>query len=290
MKDDQAVREHHPDFILIGAMKCGTTTLQAQLAAQADVFMSTPKEPNYFSDDEVFAQGPDWYGALFAEMPDGALRGEASTHYTKLPTYPQTLARMTKTLRDDLKLIYMIRDPVARAVSHYIHAWSLREAGVDAAAVFRNHSEFVDYGCYGMQIAPFIEAYGREKILLTSLEAFKEDPDMEFSRVAAFLGLPETAVWQHDLEAQNVSGRRFRRLPFQSVLVDNPVARALRYALVPARLRQRIRERRQIVEKPTIPEDVTARMKARFLEDRDLLAGFFPDHPALAACYPFCTA
>ena len=278
-----------PDFIVIGAMKCGTTTLQAQLATQEGVFMSTPKEPNYFSDDDIFAQGPDWYEGLFAGAPEGALKGEASTHYTKLPTYPETLARMTAML-PELKLVYMIRDPVARAVSHYVHAWSLREAGPDAEAAFREQSEFIDYGCYGMQIAPFVDAYGRDNILLSSLEALSASPEAEFARIADFLGLPEGVTWKHDLDAQNVSGRRFRRLPVQSVLVDNPVARALRYALVPKGLRDRIRERRQMDVRPTIPPDLEARMKARFLEDREVLAGIFPDHPALDTCYPFRAA
>ena len=74
------------------------------------------------------------------------------------------------------------------------------------------------------------------------------------------------------------------------MLVDNPVARALRYALVPKGLRDRIRERRQMDVRPTIPPDLEARMKARFLEDREVLAGIFPDHPALDTCYPFRAA
>lgn len=278
-----------PDFLIIGAMKCGTTTLQAQLAAQAGVFMSTPKEPNYFSDDAIFAQGSDWYEGLFATAPAGALKGEASTHYTKLPTYPETLPRMLAVLPAP-KLVYMIRNPVARAISHYIHEWSLRGAGSDAQGTFRSQSEFTDYGCYGMQIAPFVEAYGKERILLTCLEAFKADPMAEFARVAAFLDLPETAAWQPDLEAQNVSGERFRRLPFQSLLVDNPVARAVRYALVPKSVREKIRARRQISTRPEIPADVQQQMQMRFLEDREVLAQVFPGNPALDLCYAFETA
>ncbi|WP_299681652.1 sulfotransferase domain-containing protein [uncultured Roseobacter sp.] len=275
-----------PDFIVIGAMKCGTTTLAAQLAAQAGVFMSTPKEPNYFSDDAVFAQGQGWYEGLFAQAPPGALKGEASTHYTKLPTHPETLARMTALLAAP-KLVYMIRNPVARAVSHYIHDWSLRVVGDDAEAAFRSRTEFVDYGCYGMQIAPFIEAYGRGAVLLTCLEAFQTDPVAEFARVAAHLGLPEGVAWQEGLDAQNVSGARFRRLPFQSVLVDSRAARALRRGLVPKALREKIRARRQMTARPEIPADLEARMQARFLEDRAGLAQVFPGHPALDLCYPF---
>jgi hypothetical protein len=268
-------------------MKCGTSTLQAQLAAQTGVFMTTPKEPNYFSDDAVFAKGPDWYAGLFADAPEGALTGEASTHYTKHPTYPQTLARMTAALRD-VKLIYMIRDPVTRAVSHYIHEWTERRASVDAQAAFRSNTDFIDYGRYGMQITPFIEAYGRDRVLLTSLEAVKADPDAEFARIAAFLGL-SGAGWQHDLEAQNVSSQRMRRLPLQGLLIDNPVAATLRRTLVPKGLRRKIREGRRMDARPDIPTDLRARMQAAFLEDREILASHFPAHPALDLCYPFRT-
>ena len=79
-----------PDFLIIGAMKCATTSLHDQLAAQPGLFMSEPKEPFFFSNDEVYARGIDWYAGLFAGAAAGDLCGESSTHYTKLPSYPRT--------------------------------------------------------------------------------------------------------------------------------------------------------------------------------------------------------
>ena len=114
-----------PDFIIIGAMKCGTSTLQAQLAAQPGVFMTTPKEPNFFSDDDIFEKGMAWYSALFDGAAPGDLKGEASTHYTKLPNYPDTVSRLKQAYdeagADYPKLVYMIRNPLERAISHYMH-------------------------------------------------------------------------------------------------------------------------------------------------------------------------
>ena len=111
-----------PDFILIGAMKSATSTLHAQLAQQPGIFMSTPKEPNYFSDDQQYALGEDWYDNLFAAAKPGELCGESSTHYTKLPDYPHTIERMKKRLAAP-RLVYVMRHPVDRLVSHYIHQW-----------------------------------------------------------------------------------------------------------------------------------------------------------------------
>ena len=73
--------------MIIGAMKSGTRSLHDQLDLQPGFFMSDPKEPCYFSDDDVFDRGEDWYRGLFSGAGAGDLRGESSTHYTKLPTH-----------------------------------------------------------------------------------------------------------------------------------------------------------------------------------------------------------
>ncbi len=275
-----------PDFLIIGAMKCGTSTLQAQLACQEGVFMSTPKEPNFFSDDDIHARGLGWYEALFDAAGAGDLKGEASTHYTKLPTYPHTLDRMVQVLPQP-RLIYMIRNPLERAVSHYIHEWSEARMGADPRAAFDAHPELVQYGCYAMQIAPFIDAYGPERILLTSLEQLSGDPEGEFARIAAFLGLGGGASWRADLAPQNVSAERIRRLPMQGLLLDNPVAAALRRSLVPKAVRDWVRQRRTIGDRPRLPDALQDRLRAEFLRDRAALARLFPAHPALDLCYPF---
>ena len=276
-----------PDFILVGAMKCGTSTLAAQLGQQAGVFMTDPKEPNFFSDDAVYAQGTDWYGALFEGAAAGDLKGEASTHYTKLPTYPQTLTRMQRMLgKGDVKLIYMIRNPMARAVSHYIHEWTEGRLGRDADAAFQTCPEIVEYGRFAMQITPFIEAYGKEAVFLTSLEQIKSDPDGEFARVADFLGL-QNATWVHDMPAQNVSAERMRSNALVDWTIQNPVLRSLRHKLVPKGLRTRIRQKFTMQDRPDIPEALQARMRATFAQDRADLAKLFPDHPALDLSYPF---
>ena len=133
-----------PDFLIIGAMKCGTSSLQTQLAAQPGVFMTTPKEPNFFSDDPVFAKGMGWYGALYDAAAPGDLTGEASTHYTKRPTWPDTVQRLHAAV-PDARLIYMIRNPVERCVSHYIHDWSEGRIAHDLDTAIDRIPEIIDY-------------------------------------------------------------------------------------------------------------------------------------------------
>ncbi|MEM1340768.1 MAG: sulfotransferase domain-containing protein [Pseudomonadota bacterium] len=274
-----------PDFLLIGAMKCGTTTLAAQLAAQDGIFLTVPKEPNYFSDDDVYTMGPDWYAALFADAGAGDLKGEASTHYTKLPTYPQTIAR-AKAALDAPKLVYLIRNPVERAMSHFHHGWSRGNLSEDVVAEFAANPEFIEYGRYAMQIAPWIDAFGVEAVHLTSLEALQARPQDILSEVARFIGHPGAVSWDESRARENVSSQRPRPLPLHGLLVDNPVAAALRRALVPKSLRTWIREKRQMTERPALPATLREALEVQFAEDHAALAQLFPAAD-LAPSYPF---
>jgi len=275
-----------PDFLIIGAMKCGTSTLQAQLAAQPGIFMTTPKEPNYFSDDAVFARGPAWYAGLFDGAAPGDLTGEASTHYAKLPTHPATIDRLA-AVQPAPKLIYLIRDPVARAVSHYIHEWSLGAMSGDIDAAFDAHPELVDYGRYGYQVAPWVDRFGAASVLVSSLEAMTRDPQDLLTRAGAHIGHPGPLAWAETRSKVNVSSERVRRLPLHGLLVANPVAARLRRTLVPKRLRDRIRAGRLMTDRPTPSAALVARLEAIFAEDHAALSALFPGHPDIAPAYPF---
>jgi glycosyltransferase involved in cell wall biosynthesis len=176
-----------PDFIVIGAMKCATSTLHEQLVRQDDFIMSVPKEPNFFSDDDVWSRGLDWYGRLFAAAPDGVLCGESSTHYTKRPTRPDTVARMQDVLGDHVRFIYVMRHPVERLVSQFVHEWSMGRINVPLDEAIERHPELVDYGRYAMQLQPYVEAFGSERILPVFFERLTHAPQETLDDVMAFL-------------------------------------------------------------------------------------------------------
>lgn len=275
-----------PDFLIVGAMKCGTSTLHAQLAAQSGIFMSSPKEPNFFSDDDVYARGAGWYQQLFANAPSGALKGEASTHYSKLPTYPHTIERMSGALRKP-KLIYLMRNPVERAVSHFIHDWTLGDMPGDLNRAMGRHPELIDYGRYAMQLAPYVQAFGREAVLLVSLERMQRQPQAELARVAAHIGLKVPVVWQADRARANASAERIRRFPFYDLLVENPVAGSLRRALVPQGIRKLVKSRLQLSERPVLADSLIRDLEARFADDHALLCRLFPDGQVPPESFPF---
>ena len=109
-----------PDFMLIGAMKSGTTTLHAYLSRHPGLFLCTPKEPGFFSRDERYARGLDWYRELFTDAQPEQLCGEASTCYSRWPHFENAAPRIAADV-PGAKLLYITRDPVERAYSHYRH-------------------------------------------------------------------------------------------------------------------------------------------------------------------------
>ena len=256
-----------PDFVIIGAMKCGTSTLHAQLAAQDGFFMSEPKEPNFFSNDEIYAKGETWYRGLFAKAPAGAIKGESSTHYTKLPTYPKTVERLSRLI-PDAKFIYLMRDPVERLVSHYIHEWSQGVITCTIDEAIEKRPELVAYSRYAYQLQPWIERFGESRILPVAFEKVTAEPDAELKRIAAFLGAKGEVKWREDLEAQNVSSERIRKFPGYSLIVDNPVATVFRRALVPRALRDRVKANFQMRARPGLSADRLSRLKDIFERDR----------------------
>ncbi len=233
--------EELPNFVIIGAMKCATSTLYEQLLQQPGIFLPRLKEPNFFSNDEQYSRGIEWYKGLFQDACVSDILGEASTHYTKLPTYPQTVARMRYWLHRP-RLIYIMRDPVDRLISQYIHEWSEGEIRCGLDEAIEQHSELAAYSCYARQLTPFIEAFGKEAILLVFFDRLKRDPQGELERVAKFVGYTGTVRWQTDVDRRNVSAERVRRFPLYHLLVEHPLATTLRRGLVPKALRTKVRQ------------------------------------------------
>jgi len=258
-----------PDFVIIGAMKCGTSTLHAQLAAQPQFFMSEPKEPNFFSNDEIYAKGEGWYRGLFRKAPEGAIKGESSTHYAKLPTYPYTVERLA-ALIPEAKFIYVMRDPVERLISHYIHEWTQGVITCPIDEAIDAHPELVAYSRYAYQLEPFVARFGKARILPVMFEKMTAAPDAELKRIAAFLGAEGDVAWKRDLDTQNVSSERIRKFPGYSLLVDNPVATFLRRTLVPQRLRDRVKSNLQMRERPALSAARIAALDEIF--ERDIAA------------------
>lgn len=240
-----------PDFIVIGAMKSATTTLHEQLARQPGIFMTTPKEPNFFSDDDIFARGIRWYESLFAAGARADLRGESSTHYTKLPTYSRTLARICEYV-PKAKFVYLMRHPIDRLVSHYIHDWTEGRIHVPIDVAVHRHPELVEYGRYAMQLRPYLETFGPARVLPVFFDRLRVMPQAELERVCAFIGYRGEPRWHRAVSHANASTDRMRKSPLRDAIVEQPLVRTLRHRLIPKVVRERVSDLWKMKNRPEL--------------------------------------
>jgi hypothetical protein len=240
-----------PDFIIIGAMKCATTTLHEQLAQQPGFIMSEPKEPNFFSDDDQYARGMNYYHSLFDAAGDADLCGESSTHYTKLPTYPHTIERLKKHV-PEAKFIYVMRHPIDRLISQYIHEWSQRTVTGDINHAVKSFAPLIQYSQYSMQIRPYLESFGAERVLPVFSENLRRHPQRELERVCRFIGYSEQPTWVDDLSQQHKSAERLRDSAWRDVIVHQPMLASLRRTFVPKDIRTWVRGFWQMKERPNL--------------------------------------
>jgi hypothetical protein len=173
------MNEQLPKFLIIGAAKAGTTTLFDLLKQHPQVFLPFAKEPMFFSHDENYQRGLDWYKNTYFKGSERYLTsGEATPHY--LYWSEKTAARIKKAYNgNSIKIIVVLRDPVARAYSWYGNMRkdgtedlsfenALAEEGTrikeEYAELYRTGSMQYGYyrgGCYARLLVPFLELFPR---------------------------------------------------------------------------------------------------------------------------------
>jgi hypothetical protein len=255
-----------PDFLIIGAMKCATSTLHDQLAMQPGIFMSELKEPNFFSNDQQYHKGIEWYLSHFQAAKKTDLCGESSTHYTKLPTYPHTVKRIWQQL-PHAKLIYVMRHPVNRLVSQYIHEWTQKVISVDINQAISQYPTLIEYSLYSMQLKPYLETFGKQQILPVFFERLLSHKQEELERICRFIGYQASPTWQIERDAQNVSLERLRNNAIRDFLVEAPGLKQMRQQLMPKSWRNWARSLWQMKQKPEIEPQKLADLQSIFNQD-----------------------
>jgi hypothetical protein len=177
-----------PNLVVIGGLKCGTTSLHHYLNLHPEVQMSRPKELNFFVEELNWELGPDWYADHFA--PGAPIRGETSPHYTNRPRFEGVAERMRSLLPGDARLVYLVRNPIDRMLSHYLHNLAGGyEDRPPEQALADEQSAYVDRSRYAFQLEPYLEAFGTERILVISREELLSERRATVRSVFAFLGV-----------------------------------------------------------------------------------------------------
>lgn len=197
-----------PTIVGIGAMKAGTSALHRYLDAHPDTAMSAPKELNFFfgtaPDGEAIDgwsprgnwwRGEDWYRRHFPD--DRLVGGEISPGYTS-PDHPHAAQRMAATV-PDARLLYLVRDPLARAVSQYRH--HVRDGAETrglADALLAPASQYVARSRFHERLLPFLTHFAASQVLVIAQEDLEADRRSTMRRVHEHVGL--LPHWSDELE------------------------------------------------------------------------------------------
>lgn len=179
-----------PNLVVIGGLKCGTTSLHHYLNLHPQVAMSRPKELNFFVAELNWELGAEWYASHFDR--DAPVRGETSPHYTNLPRFQGVAERMHEVLGAQTRIVYMVRDPLERMLSHYLHnVGGGYETRPIADALSDRDSAYVARSRYAMQLEPYLRAFDRSHVLVVANEDLAAKRETTMRRVFAFCGVDE---------------------------------------------------------------------------------------------------
>ncbi|MDP9019425.1 MAG: sulfotransferase domain-containing protein [Actinomycetota bacterium] len=180
-----------PDFIIIGAMKSGTSSLYYWLSEQPGSWGNRQKEPNFFGTDENWNRGVDWYSNIFSLAPPEKLVGESSPAYSHPNLAPMAAMRMAAVV-PRVKLIYVLRHPVERLRSHYRHNIRRgREPRPLVEAIAEPGNEYVGRSLYHFCLRPYAGLFPREQICVVRFEDMVSVGAPAWSTVLDHVGLPQ---------------------------------------------------------------------------------------------------
>ncbi len=201
-----------PTFVVIGAMKAGTVSLRHYLDEHPDVFLGrggTLGEPNYFVAEYNWPRGRAWYESLFDGAGQAGAIGECSPCYTMAPAFPGVPERMARVI-PEARLVYVVREPVARMQSMYMHQVSAgRERRRAEEALLDDR--YLGPSRYGLQLAGFLDHFDASQVLVIASEVLRGNPREALNAVFSHLAVDPAAA---DLEKRHRDHRSIdKRVP-----------------------------------------------------------------------------
>jgi hypothetical protein len=177
-----------PDFLIIGAMKAGTTSLHDYLGMHPDIFTSSPKEIHFFADEKYFNHNIEWYKRHF--ITEKILAGTSPQNYTKCHNkYYQHIPERLKAYLPEIKLIYILRDPIERYRSHILENYFTESTHDVRYNIKSDH--YVKTGMYFMQLQAYLLYFNLTQIHILTLEELESNRLNCLNRIFRFLGVSE---------------------------------------------------------------------------------------------------
>ena len=196
--------------LIIGAMKCGTTALfkYLQRSGSARIAASSKKDTKFFihpGQNGNWGKGVDWYAAQFHPLQGHPWLLEASTHYTKYPNFPGVAQRIRGTLHN-VKLIYLVRNPLQRSLSHFFHNRFVDQESRNINDIIEKQpNKYLNYSNYALQLKQYYEHFEADDLLVINVveDAYRTQ---SLDRLQRFLQWNQPLSPDHFLPANTLQG------------------------------------------------------------------------------------
>lgn len=258
-----------PDFLVVGATKCGTSSIFRYLKQHPDIYMPGLKEINFFLNSgsqthrRSSAKDLDEYSAYFSPCPAGAVTGEVAPTYLGSPIAAQNISKHLP----DSRIIIILRDPVKRSYSAYLMAARNGNAPLDVYEAMSDLKAFyINGSTYYRNVKPFYDLFPRTSISVLLYEDLVADNIAFMSKLYRLLNVDAQFVPDVSTRYNTASLPRFR-------LINRLITSTFIQKDIIPRLPQSIHKlgvklRGLISSKPPVlSEDLESMLRAHFAED-----------------------
>jgi len=280
-----------PTFFVVGAARASTTSLNRYLSQHPDIYISPRKEVHYFAAEYFPCTGPgdegmnrlvvhdeEQYVQLFAGVTEEKAAGETSPFYLCLPGTAERIAQAVP----DAKIIIILREPVDRTYSAYMHLVREGRETLSLQEGLKREEErkqqgfepmwwYKELSLYYSQVKHYLEVFGSEQVKVLLYEEFYANPGQALREIFAFLGVKEDVVIDTSMRYNAAGVAKSRKLyAFLTNFIRNPNALQKRLkSLLPARMRDRWATKAVGMLVRTVPMDTQlhAQLKPYFMED-----------------------
>lgn len=201
------MEKNKPNLFIVGAPRCGTTSLYEYLKSISGIFMSPVKEPGYFIPNDPRGFSEEEYYSLFDDVVNEKIIGEASAGYLASKETPKII----KKLFPKAKIIITLRDPCERAFSHYLNRLRTGDVSDSLDFLVKKFSEskneptisrFIEVGRYHNNVKRYLEIFGKDNIKILIFEETIKNPKRTVESILKFLDL-DSKIEDHIFEQHN---------------------------------------------------------------------------------------
>ncbi|MEM8629762.1 MAG: sulfotransferase [Pseudomonadota bacterium] len=217
-----------PNLFVVGASKTGSSALHAYLKLHPQIFMSATKEPCFFVDQSeleaawpIMARNPvshdiEAYREMFKEGRDATYRGEASVYYSQSPHRSGVAARIAAAV-PDAKIIYVVREPISRTISHYWQRAKEFQDTLPLEQAIREHAIYRDTSDYALQLEEYYKSFDHRQIRVVISEDLRNDRRNTLAQLFEWLEIEDHVYSEEELADVHVSSEKSRRQRFSFV-------------------------------------------------------------------------